>query len=114
MIANQRIQVPQAESILMTVRRMTMLSYSSENRSSVLEKYNSRSELDRVLNTEFRGLTAPSNIRHIRTAATLPFLNRDKVETAMSIMTTAIASTPEATTRLLRSKVGSNAPLALH
>jgi len=41
-------------------------------------------------------------------------LDRDRVETMVGILTTAAASTPEATPRLLMSKLGSNAPSALH
>ena len=91
---------------------MMILSHLSRNYYSVLEK--SRSERDRVLNTELEGLTAPLNIPPQKTTIMLLLLDRDRVETIVGILTTAVASTLEATPRLLISKLGSNAPLALH
>jgi len=93
------------------VTRTTILSYPSRTCCSVLEKCQSRSERDRVLNTGLGGLTTPLNIQLKKTATTLPLL---EVEIGVVILTTAAASTPEATARLLSSKMGSSAPSALY
>jgi len=44
----------------------------------------------------------------------LLLLDRDRVETIVGILTIVVASTLEATPRLLISKLGSNTPLALY
>ncbi len=75
----------------------------------MLEKCQSRSERDRVLNTGLEGLTTPLNIQLKMTATTLPLL---AMEIGVEILTTVAASTPEATARLLSSKM--EAVLHLH
>ena len=53
-----------------------------------------------MLNTKLEGLTRSLNISPKRTVATLPLLDRDKMELVIEILTT------EATTRIFREQDG--------